>query len=319
MNDHYTIIIKDDKGEKKYSVHRFIKKAMIYASIFLGSIFLVGFSAILYLTFTVDALEKNREGIKNAYYLLVKKEEKLNKSLKTTQDILKQKKQKLDTLTTSLGEIELMMGIETNTTLSVEERVNSAKISSEHRATMLQFIPNGDPILYKRITSKYGNRMHPIKRKIEFHKGIDLKAERGTPMYATADGVVEWAGLRQSSGYGNLIIIQHSYGFKTIFGHLKKVVVKSREFVKKGQLIGYSGNTGRSSGPHLHYEIRYFYQTVNPIWFMKWSVKNYNEIFTKVKLIPWNSLVEATSHIQVTKPTKTIPLTRVEENKRNKK
>jgi len=319
MDDHYTVTIKDDKGEKSYSVHRFVKKAIYYASFFLATIFFVGFSSILYLTFTVDSLEKNREGIKNAYYLLVKKEEQLNRSLDKTLSVLKGKKEELSLLMTSLSEIELMMGIQKDANSSVEERVNIAKMSSEHRATMLQLIPNGDPVLYSRITSNYGNRIHPIKRTKEFHKGIDLKAKSGTPVYATADGVVEWASMHKKSGYGNLIIIEHSYGFKTYFGHLKRIVVSGKEFVKKGQLIGYSGNTGLSSGPHLHYEIRYFYQTLNPIWFMKWSIKNYNEIFEKVKLVPWNSIIRATAHLQVKNPTKTIPLSREEENKRHKK
>ena len=326
MDDHYIITIKDDKEIKKYNVHKFVKKAFLYASAFLATIFILGFGTILYLSLSIDDIEKNREGLKNAYYLLVKKSDdlvakhnNLKKSFVETQDALENKREKLEELTISVSEIETMMGIHADTNQSVEQRVNSAKISSEHRATLLQLIPNGIPMIYKRVTSKYGYRMHPIKLKREFHKGIDLKAKMNTPIYATADGVAEWAGMHKKSGYGRLIIIQHSYGFKTIFGHLNKIVIKSRDFVKKGQLIGYSGNSGLSSGPHLHYEVRYFYQTLNPKYFMEWSMENYNEIFKKIKLVPWNPIIKATEHIQVTKPTKTIPLTREQEKKLHKK
>ena len=326
MDDHYIITIKDDKETKKYNVHKFVKKAFLYATAFLATIFIVGFGTILYLSLSIDDIEKNREGLKNAYYLLVKKSDELvaqhnslKKSFVQTQDALLEKREKLEELRATVSEIETMMGIDTDTNQSVEQRVNSAKISSEQRATLLQLIPNGKPMLYVRVTSRYGNRIHPIKHTKEFHRGVDLKANMNTPIYATADGVAEWAGMHKKSGYGKLIILQHSYGFKSVFGHLNKIVIKSRQFVKKGQLIGYSGNTGLSSGPHLHYEVRYFYQTLNPKYFMEWSMENYNEIFKKVKAVPWNSIIEASKHMQVTQPTKTIPLTREEEKKLHKK
>jgi murein DD-endopeptidase MepM/ murein hydrolase activator NlpD len=125
-----------------------------------------------------------------------------------------------------------------------------------------------------------------------------------TPIYATADGIVEWAGYHKQSGYGKLIILQHNYGFKTYFGHLNKIVVKSGKFVKKGDLIAYSGNSGMSNGPHLHYEVRYMSRAVNPYWFVKWDIKNYKEIFEKEKRIPWQSLVTAITQIRMLKQIK---------------
>jgi murein DD-endopeptidase MepM/ murein hydrolase activator NlpD len=326
MDDHYIITIKDDKEVKKYNVHKFVKKAILYAALFLGSIFVLGFGTILYLSLSIDDIEKNRESLKNAYYLLVKesdtlvqKHNTLKKNYRDTKEALQKKREKLEDLTVALNEIETMMGIEKDLNQSVEQRVNAAKISSEHRATILQFIPNGAPIVYKRVTSPYGNRIHPIRHTKEFHKGIDLQASMNTPIYATADGIVEWASMHKKSGYGKLIIIQHNYGFKSVFGHLNKIVVKTREFVKKGQLIGYSGNTGLSSGPHLHYELRYFYQTLNPLYFMKWSMENYNEIFEKVKNVPWSSIIEATSNVRIINPTQTVTLSKEEEKKLHKK
>jgi murein DD-endopeptidase MepM/ murein hydrolase activator NlpD len=134
-----------------------------------------------------------------------------------------------------------------------------------------------------------------------------MKAKMKTPVYATADGVVEFSGMHKRSGYGNLVIIQHNYGFKTYFGHLNKIAVKAGKFVKKGDLIAYTGTTGMSNGPHLHYEVRYLARVVNPFWFLKWNVTNYQEIFKKEKKIPWQSLIAATANIKVQKQIQTPP------------
>ena len=326
MDDHYIITVEDDKHQRKYNVHKFVKKALLYAGIFLGTIFFIGFGAILYLSLSIDDIEKNRESLKNAYNLLAQESEllvqrhnKLKKNYNQTQEDLQKKREHLANLMTTLGEIENMMGIVPDENLTIDQRINLTKISSEQRATMLQFIPNGSPILYKRITSSYGNRIHPITHKKEYHKGIDLKADINTPIYATADGIVEWASLHRKSGYGKLIIIQHNYGFKSVFGHLNKIVVHTREFVKKGDLIGYSGNTGLSSGPHLHYELRYFYQTLNPLPFMKWNRKGYNEIFKKVHNVPWSAVIKATSNVHIVKPTKTVLRSKEQEKQHQQK
>ena len=132
-----------------------------------------------------------------------------------------------------------------------------------------------------------------------------MKAKMKTPVYATADGIVEYSGLHKKSGFGNLVILQHNYGFRTYFGHLNKVVVKSGKFVRKGDLIAYTGNSGMSSGPHLHYEIRFIQRAINPFWFVKWNVKNYKDIFEKEKKIPWQSLITMMAHIRVQNPTQT--------------
>ena len=191
--------------------------------------------------------------------------------------------------------------------ISLSERLSFTKLNSEHMATMLQLIPSGSPIEYRGITSKFGYRIHPTLGKREFHRGSDMKAKMNTPVYAPADGIIEYAGYHKKSGFGRLVIIQHAFGFRTYYGHLNKIVIKSTKFVKKGDLIAYTGNSGMSNGPHLHYEIRFIHNVVNPFWFIKWSIENYNQIFEKEKKIPWQSLVTATANIKVIKPTQTLP------------
>ncbi|HEX2926072.1 MAG TPA: M23 family metallopeptidase [Ruminiclostridium sp.] len=105
-----------------------------------------------------------------------------------------------------------------------------------------------------KITSPFGMRRHPITHIPTVHKGVDIDAETGDPIMAAGSGKVIFAGY--SSGYGNNIIIDHNNGFTTIYGHSSKLLVKSGDTVKKGQIIALVGSTGRSTGPHLHFEIR---------------------------------------------------------------
>ena len=116
-----------------------------------------------------------------------------------------------------------------------------------------------------RITSGFGWRMHPILLKKEFHRGLDIANKSGTPVRSTANGVVTVAFTGNYFGYGNFIKINHGYGYETRYGHLKRILVHRGEFVRKGQIIGLMGDSGLSTGTHLHYEIRVLGKAVNPL------------------------------------------------------
>jgi len=307
VNDHFTITITDDNGVKQFNLHHFVKQAIIYALGFIGALALISVATMLYLNYSVDEIQEKRDGIESAYLELQDKNEDLKTSMNDTRNSLLLKKQELNELSDSLSKIETLIGIAPLADTSLQERVNLTKLNSEHMATLLQLIPNGSPVEYKGITSKFGYRIHPTLNRREFHRGSDMKAKMNTPVYATADGIVEYAGLHKKSGYGRLIILQHALGFRSYFGHLNKIVIKSTRFVKKGDLIAYSGNTGMSNGPHLHYEIRFIHNAVNPFYFIKWNIKNYYDIFQKEKKIPWQSLITATANLRVIKPTQTLP------------
>ncbi|MEA2091801.1 MAG: M23 family metallopeptidase [Campylobacterota bacterium] len=307
MNDHFTITIHDDNGVKQFNLHQIVKKAIFYAVSFLGFIALAAVGTILYLNYSVDEIEIRRQNTQSAYDILKKKNSELDKSMHNTQLALIDKKRELNEVSDSLSEIETLIGLAPVVDMTLAGRVSLTKLNSEHMATLLQFIPNGSPIKYKGITSKFGYRIHPTLNRKEFHRGLDMRAKMKTPVYATADGIVEYAGYHKRSGFGNLVILQHNYGFRAYFGHLNKIVIKSGKFVKKGDLIAYTGNSGMSSGPHLHYELRFIQRAVNPFYFVKWNIKNYKEIFEKEKKIPWQSLITATAHIKVPNPTQTLP------------
>ena len=129
-------------------------------------------------------------------------------------------------------------------------------------------VPSDKPVKTAAFTSGYGVRSDPFRGVAAMHAGIDLSGPRGTPVYATADGVISNAGWN-SGGYGNLVKVDHGRGIETRYGHLSAILVRPGDRVTRGQLIGRMGSTGRSTGNHLHYEVRIEGRAVNPIPFMK--------------------------------------------------
>lgn len=133
----------------------------------------------------------------------------------------------------------------------------------------LASIPAIQPVSNKdlnRVASGYGLRIDPIYGTPKMHKGLDFTAPQGTPIYATGNGRVTNASFDQG-GYGNHVIINNGYGYKTLFGHMSKIKVKAGQKVKRGEVIGWVGNTGKSTGPHCHYEVHVNGREVNPIYF----------------------------------------------------
>ena len=131
----------------------------------------------------------------------------------------------------------------------------------------LAHVPSIQPVADKdlrQMASGYGRRVDPVYGTVRFHEGMDFSAPIGTPVYATGDGVVKSAG-RSMSGYGNLIELDHGFNYTTRFAHLSEILVTPGQQVKRGDLIGKVGNTGKSTGPHLHYEVRLKGVPQNPV------------------------------------------------------
>lgn len=137
------------------------------------------------------------------------------------------------------------------------------------KSDMLESLPAIQPVSnkdLKHMASGYGWRIDPVYGVNKFHAGMDFSAPTGTEIYATGKGVIEKIEF-SSSGYGNMIVINHDYGYKTLYAHLSAFKVKRGDKVSRGQLIGYVGNTGKSVGPHLHYEVIVKGEKVNPVYF----------------------------------------------------
>ncbi|KGO94267.1 M23 family metallopeptidase [Flavobacterium subsaxonicum] len=143
-----------------------------------------------------------------------------------------------------------------------------AKLAKD-KAKLLTAIPAIQPVKnedLRHMASGFGYRSDPFTKIRKFHAGMDFSARTGTPIYATGDGVVTVADAN-SSGYGNHIVIRHGYGYETLYGHMSKYKARAGQKVKRGDIIGYVGSTGRSEAPHLHYEVHKNGTVVNPLNF----------------------------------------------------
>jgi murein DD-endopeptidase MepM/ murein hydrolase activator NlpD len=166
------------------------------------------------------------------------------------------------------------------------ESLDSLLLLAENKNDMLAAIPAIRPIknMYN-VTSGFGLRIHPILKTYRKHTGVDITAPRGTPIYATADGTV--SRQQAAMGYGTNVIIDHGFSYQTLYGHLSKKIVKPGQKVKRGELIGYVGNTGLSMGPHLHYEVWKNGIPVNPVQFFTSDItpEEYNAILESSKKV----------------------------------
>jgi murein DD-endopeptidase MepM/ murein hydrolase activator NlpD len=140
---------------------------------------------------------------------------------------------------------------------------------AKDKEKLIASIPAIQPVGFhdlRRISSLFGYRTDPFYKVTKFHEGIDFTAAVGTPIYATGDGVISEAEYN-SGGYGQKITINHGYSYETVYAHLSKIKVKKGQRVKRGEVIGLMGNTGKSTAPHLHYEVRKSGVPMNPIYF----------------------------------------------------
>jgi len=148
---------------------------------------------------------------------------------------------------------------------SFDEVIDLAK----NKSNMLASIPAIQPVAnkdLKRMASGYGYRIHPIYKTRKMHYGMDFSAKTGTEIYATGDGIVSKI-KRSKRGYGNYVKINHGFGYETLYAHMSKYIVKRGQKVKRGEIIGYVGNSGISTAPHLHYEVRKDNKKINPMNF----------------------------------------------------
>lgn len=137
------------------------------------------------------------------------------------------------------------------------------------KSDMLASIPAIQPVTnkeLKRLSSGYGRRIDPYYKKPKFHYGVDFSAPQGTPIYATGNGTIKKT-KKSRRGFGNHIVIDHGYGYESLYAHMQKYTVRRGQKVKRGDLIGYVGNSGKSTAPHLHYEVHKDGRKVNPAYY----------------------------------------------------
>ena len=290
MRRRILITITDTHRFRQFTLHQIVRW-IVAAGIVAGALLAVG--TWFYLRSLQEAnvaAQKRQKQLEVQIGRLKEQETRLERQIT-------QKSAALAQLGDRLSVLEVMMGQTSDENYTVPTRLRNVTLSAAQLALIFTIVPNGAPLPFQGVTSPFGRRIHPVTRRPEFHTGIDLRAKHHKPVWTTADGIVEYAGYNGGSGYGNLVIVDHGFGFKTYYGHLHKVLVRRGDTVVKGDPIGLSGNTGRSTAPHLHYEVRFLGRALNPDWFIRWQRKDYRAIFQKIKEVPWQSLIALAGHI----------------------
>lgn len=167
----------------------------------------------------------------------------------------------------------MRMDILTKKTYIQSKSFDDVSLLAKRAGDMASCVPSICPTRISgfRITSSFGYRVHPISHKVAFHGGMDIAGHKGDPVYATGDGIV--MEVRNNFfGYGNMVVIDHGFGYKTRYAHLSEALVHKGDRVSRGELIATLGNSGRSTGPHLHYEVLYRDKQINPWNFLSNSM-----------------------------------------------
>jgi murein DD-endopeptidase MepM/ murein hydrolase activator NlpD len=290
LKNKYIITVTTVDGTKHYSIHKIIKKVVIVFFLFIFLVLFLGFLYIKYLEKEVQKFSYQKKELDEKILLLNSELKKLNTKILIAKNELLNKEAELNKLSEKIDELETKMGLKGEFFVS---NVDIKNLSKDSINALLAVIPNGKPVDNVIISSKFGWRIHPILKKREFHPGLDIKGKGKIPIYATANGIVVGAGLNPY-GYGYVVKVANVFGFETLYAHLRKnIKVKKGDFIKKGQIIGYMGNTGLSTGQHLHYEIRYNNKPLNPICFINWNGENLFKIFKRERNVPWESLIKA--------------------------
>ena len=278
------ITITDLNGSKNFVLGDVIKRIALYIVLVFV---LIGVLTTFYVRYLLETTNEAKELMSD----LQRQNSMINEAKQASQLELERLEDKISELGEQYG-VDLNASLENATFVQDIEKI---MLSVAETKALFDGIPNGDPTGGQgRISDHYGYRTHPVLHHRQMHAGLDFAMPIGTPIYATANGVVLSAGIQP--GYGHMVEIRHNFGFGTRYGHLNgKYLVKQGDFVRKGDIIAYSGNSGLSTGPHLHYEIRFISKPLNPINFVNWKQENYKDIFQKEGQIQWQSLVKLLS------------------------
>jgi len=284
------VVFDLEKGRKvKFSFDRrkyFLIKSLFFLLIFL-SVSAVVFGISLYRYYSVnESLSRKNAELKLIISRLQKHTEVMKGEMITLRNFAERVKKLVhwnvvsgDTVARGDGAQEDNLNVESRVVSEIDDSLSDPRLYYDEikkdlesvidafhdRLSYLTSVPSIWPVKGW-ITSGFGYRISPFTHTLQFHEGVDIANAPGTPVKAPAEGYVLYAGWAR--GYGNVIILGHGYGISTVFGHLEKILVKQGDHVNRGDVIGLLGSTGRSTGPHLHYEVRVNGVPVNPLNFL---------------------------------------------------
>ena len=272
------ISIIDDNGSRQFSVHHLVQKIALIAGVGTLAIVVLYFIAAHFLMSELEVILANNTQVRENFQSIYEKNSELERNIDyKTNEFLK--------ISSKINELENIVNVhQRNHETYHHQDIDLDSLTPLQKDMILKIIPNGNPV------DDFASKNFPSK------SASIYTLVQGTPVYATADGVVTSANF-STGGYGYLVKIDHSLGFMTYYAHLNKIVVQKGMFVKRGQLIAYSGNTGQSTGPHLHYEIRFLGKVIDPKNFMEWKMSNFDSIFEKERSVVWQSLLATINNL----------------------
>ncbi len=248
-------------------------------------LFILGFAALAWLGWEIDALRFTKQMLYKEYRMEADAKSRFHNDAKNEMERIEE----------TLRKKREELGIINEVTKSVPDKPDKPEVHDKKKASLNNsslfhhFLPVGSPTPGVVIASAFGMRFHPVQHRMAPHNGVDFEVPERTPVYATADGMVESA-QDSGDGYGTAVIIRHPYNFFTLYAHLSKAHVRPGQIVRKGELIARSGNTGLSTGPHVHYEVLYDREPLDPAPFVQ-SETDPSSLFRRNRRIPWASLV----------------------------
>lgn len=290
MRERLYITISDSREARQYAVNPAIGKLLVFLASGHTVLFVIGLMALGALVWEIDALQYARDLVIREYRMATDEkarlEYKAKDELKAIEEAIRKKRQELGILS-EVG--KTVPDKDSNWRAAWYPGAEAGRTGDfAESLTYRQFLPLGAPLPKMQMTSGFGLRVHPITRRLRSHEGVDYNVPENTPIYATADGIVESAGER--GGYGLMLVLRHPYRFNSAFAHLNKTWVKPGQIVRKGDLVAWTGNSGFSTGPHLHYEIHYDGEPLDPANFVE-SGSEPSRLIQHNRSVPWASLV----------------------------
>lgn len=298
MRNYLTITITDVHGSRQFTLTHFVKRFILWFLAVLSVVVLIG-GGVLWqilaerseLEMQIEDLYQQKSQLEESFQQAMDKQNELFTELSQDKMALENEVQakdgQLNFLQGTLGKLEEHIGLDE----SKQNIKRLSELSPLDLQLLMTKVPSGAPTTFKVISDGFGWRTHPISKKRSFHEGLDYSCDIGTPVQTTADGIVEKADW-DNSGYGIQVIINHGYGFKTVYAHLSKALVSRGQVVGRGDDIGLSGNTGSASGPHVHYEVIFLGNKLNPRPFSDWGLRKIDSVFKQVKEVPWESFAD---------------------------
>lgn len=282
MQNKLVITIVDEKGSRQFQAHKHIKKIVFWGVLIFVGLIVGVFFAMKMLMQTIDeiALEQN---IAISEYRYISQQ---NDNLK---DQIAQKNNELSVINQKIGDLESILSTQKNNQkiqAKIEE-IDLKALSLEEKKMVLTLIPNGDPLPSYKSKNPARSRENPSKLAL----GLDYGVRVGSPVYATADGVVDSVRTNYKRGFGSFIKLNHSLGFGSLYAHLDKVLVKRGEFVRRGDLIGYSGRSGAVGSGVLYYEVWFINRPRRTQEFASWNLESFDALLQSYKEIEWRGLV----------------------------